>query len=35
MIDKLHQDGVAGFVHVKSNAVEVLKGWQDSLGVRD
>lgn len=35
MIDKLHQDGVAGFVHIKSNAVEVLKGWQDSLGVRD
>lgn len=35
MIEKLRHDGVADFVHVKSNAVEVLKAWQQRLGVRD
>ncbi len=35
MIEKLQQDGVADFVHVKSNAVEVFKTWQDKTGVRD
>lgn len=35
MIEKLQQDGVADFVHIKSNAVEVLKTWQDKTGVRD
>jgi methylmalonyl-CoA mutase len=35
MIEKLQQDGVADFVHIKSNAVEMLKKWQDKTGVRD
>lgn len=35
MIEILQQDGVADFVHIKSNAVDVLKTWQDKTGVRD
>jgi methylmalonyl-CoA mutase len=34
-LEKLKQDGVADFIHVRSNAAEVLKTWQDKLGVRD
>ncbi len=34
-LEKLQQDGVADFIHVRSNAAEVLKTWQDKLGVRD
>jgi methylmalonyl-CoA mutase len=30
----LEQAGVAGFVHVRSNAVETLAAWQERLGVR-
>jgi methylmalonyl-CoA mutase len=33
-IERLKQDGVADFVHIRSNAVEVLKAWQDRLGVK-
>lgn len=32
-MDALTAAGVAGFVHVRSNAVETLRGWQDRLGV--
>ncbi len=32
-VDALTAAGVAGFVHVRSNAVETLRGWQDRLGV--
>jgi methylmalonyl-CoA mutase len=32
-IDALQQAGVAGFVHVQSNAVETLAAWQDRLGM--
>jgi methylmalonyl-CoA mutase len=32
-IDELKSIGVAGFVHVQSNLVETLTGWQDRLGV--
>jgi len=34
-IEKLRQDGVADFVHRHSNAVEVLKSWQNRLGVTE
>jgi methylmalonyl-CoA mutase len=34
-IEKLKQEGVADFIHLRSNAAEVLKTWQDKLGVRD
>lgn len=34
-IEKLQQDGVADFIHLRSNAAEVIKTWQDKLGVRD
>ncbi len=34
-LEQLKQDGVADFIHVRSNAAEVLKTWQDKLGVRD
>jgi methylmalonyl-CoA mutase len=33
--ERLRQAGVADFVHIGSNAVEVLRGWQERLGVRD
>jgi methylmalonyl-CoA mutase len=32
-VDALTAAGVAGFVHVRSNAVETLSAWQDRLGV--
>jgi methylmalonyl-CoA mutase len=32
-IEELQKLGVAGFVHVQSNAVELLTGWQDRLGM--
>jgi len=31
----LKQAGVADFVHVRSNAAEVLRAWQRRLGVED
>ena len=34
-IEQLKQAGVAEFVHVRSNAAEVLRAWQEHLGVRD
>ena len=34
-IAQLKQAGVADFVHIRSNAAEVLRAWQDRLGVRD
>ncbi|HUE24119.1 MAG TPA: methylmalonyl-CoA mutase family protein [Bryobacteraceae bacterium] len=34
-IEQLKQSGVADFVHVRSNAAEVLRAWQERLGVRD
>ena len=34
-IEQLKQAGVADFVHVRSNAVEVLRSWQERLEVRD
>ena len=34
-IGQLKQAGVADFVHVRSNAAEVLRAWQERLGVRD
>jgi methylmalonyl-CoA mutase len=34
-IEQLKQAGVADFVHVRSNAAEVLRGWQRRLGVED
>jgi methylmalonyl-CoA mutase len=34
-MEKLKQDGVADFVHRHSNAVEVLKSWQNRLGVTE
>ncbi len=33
-IDQLKQAGVADFVHARSNAAEVLRGWQERLGVK-
>lgn len=33
-VEPLKQAGVADFVHVRSNAVEVLTNWQDRLGVK-
>ncbi len=33
--DALTAAGVAGFVHVRSNAVETLRAWQDRLGIGD
>jgi methylmalonyl-CoA mutase len=32
-VDALTAAGVAGFVHVRSNAVETLRAWQDRLGL--
>jgi methylmalonyl-CoA mutase len=32
-VDALTAAGVAGFVHVRSNAVETLRAWQDRLGI--
>jgi methylmalonyl-CoA mutase len=34
-IDEVKQAGVEDFVHVRSNAAETLRAWQDRLGVRD
>jgi methylmalonyl-CoA mutase len=34
-IEQLKQAGVADFVHIRSNAAEVLRAWQERLGVRD
>jgi methylmalonyl-CoA mutase len=34
-IEQLKQAGVADFVHVRSNAAEVLRAWQERLGVKD
>jgi len=34
-IEQLKQAGVADFVHVRSNAAEVLRAWQERLGVRN
>jgi methylmalonyl-CoA mutase len=32
-LDQLKQAGVADFIHIRSNAAEVLRAWQDRLGV--
>jgi methylmalonyl-CoA mutase len=34
-IEQLQQAGVADFVHIRSNVVEVLRAWQERLGVQD
>jgi methylmalonyl-CoA mutase cobalamin-binding subunit len=34
-IEQLKRDGVADFIHVQSNALQVLTDWQQQLGVRD
>ena len=34
-IEQLKQAGVADFIHLRSNAAEVLHAWQERLGVRD
>ncbi len=34
-IEQLKRDGVADFIHVRSNALQVLTDWQRQLGVRD
>jgi methylmalonyl-CoA mutase len=34
-IEQLKQSGVADFVHARSNAAEVLRAWQERLGVRE
>jgi methylmalonyl-CoA mutase len=34
-VDALTAAGVAGFVHVRSNAVETLSEWQDRLGIQE
>ena len=34
-IDELKQAGVADFIHIRSNAVETLRAWQERLGVAD
>lgn len=34
-IEQLKQAGVADFVHIRSNAAEVLRTWQERLGVGD
>ena len=34
-IEQLKQAGVADFVHARSNAAEVLRAWQERLGVSD
>jgi methylmalonyl-CoA mutase len=34
-IEQLKQAGVADFVHVRSNAAEVLRAWQERLGVSE
>jgi methylmalonyl-CoA mutase len=34
-IEQLQQAGVADFVHARSNAAEVLRAWQERLGVGD
>lgn len=33
--EKLTAAGVAGFIHLRSNAVEVLTRWQERLGIKD
>jgi methylmalonyl-CoA mutase len=34
-MEQLKQAGVADFVHMRSNAAEVLRAWQERLGVKD
>lgn len=34
-MDQLKADGVADFIHIRSNALEVLSAWQTKLGVRE
>ena len=34
-IEQLKRDGVADFIHVRSNALQVLTHWQQQLQVRD
>jgi methylmalonyl-CoA mutase len=34
-IDALRQAGVAGFVHVQSDAVQTLTEWQNRLGMKE
>jgi methylmalonyl-CoA mutase len=34
-MEQLKQAGVAAFVHIRSNAAEVLRAWQERLGVKD
>jgi methylmalonyl-CoA mutase len=34
-IEQLKRDGVADFIHVRSNAVQVLRHWQQQLGMED
>jgi methylmalonyl-CoA mutase len=33
-VDALRAAGVAGFVHIASDAVQTLTEWQDKLGLR-
>jgi len=33
-MEQLKKDGVADFIHVRSNALEVLTHWQQQLGAR-
>jgi methylmalonyl-CoA mutase len=32
-VEQLRRDGVADFIHIRSNAVEVLRHWQQQLGI--
>jgi methylmalonyl-CoA mutase len=34
-VEQLRRDGVADFIHIRSNAVEVLRHWQQQLGMED
>jgi hypothetical protein len=34
-IEQLQRDGVADFIHFRSNALQVLTHWQQQLEVRD
>ena len=34
-VEQLRQDGVADFIHLRSNAPQVLAHWQQQLGMRD
>ncbi len=34
-VEQLRQDGVADFIHLRSNALQVLAHWQQQLGMRD